>query len=84
MSDFGGGAWRKARKQHKCDYCSGPIPIGETYYRYVGMFENEFQNWAMHHECWSDWDISGDPEFGPGDMPMPDRVKSLLTTVEPA
>lgn len=78
MSDFGEGAWRKARKEHRCEYCSGPIPAGETYFRFVGMFDDEFQNWAMHEECHAAYNDSGEYEFMPGDGEMPERVKALI------
>jgi len=80
MSDFGSGVWRKARKRHRCSGCLGPILIGETYYRYVGNYEGEFQNWAMHEECFEDYDTNGECEFMPGDFPMPARVRVALDT----
>lgn len=54
MSDFGQYAYPRARKQHRCAWCGEGIPVGEKYVRYVGMWEDEFQNWAMHDECHAD------------------------------
>jgi len=77
MSDCGSGKWPKARKQHKCEYCFGPILVGETYYRFCGIWQGEYQNWAMHEECHENWSASGDEEFMPGDAPMPERVRKI-------
>ncbi len=51
MSDFGAYTYPVARKKHRCEWCGQPIPPHEKYVRYVGMWESEFQNWAMHQEC---------------------------------
>lgn len=56
MSDFGGYQYPKARKAHRCAWCGEEIPKDEKYTRYVGMWEDEFQNWAMHTECFADSD----------------------------
>ena len=80
MSDFGEGRWIKSRKQLRCEYCYGPIPKGEEYYRYKGLFEGEWQNWAMHRECHESYSFN-DPYgegFSSGDAEMPDRVKDLV------
>ena len=51
MSDFGTSFTPVARKDHRCAWCGHEIVAGMKYYRYTGMFEGEFQNWAMHLEC---------------------------------
>ena len=78
MSDFGEGKWIVGRKQHRCEYCYGPIPKGERHYNYRGMYSGEWQNWRMHEECESDSSTEGDYEFMPGDGPMPERVRELM------
>lgn len=39
------------RKPHRCEWCGGPIPIGERHSLFVGIWEGEFQSWRMHPEC---------------------------------
>jgi hypothetical protein len=56
MSDFGAYQYPKARKAHRCSWCGETISAGEEYTRYAGMWENEFQSWAMHNECFEDTD----------------------------
>ena len=41
----------KARKKHCCQWCGESILVGETYYRYSGLCDNDFQSTAMHLEC---------------------------------
>ncbi len=77
MSDCGGGKWVKGRKQHRCEYCLGPIPTGEHHYNYRGLYGGEWQNWRMHSECFDDYDINGDGAFMPGDGTVPDRIRQL-------
>ena len=53
MSEFGSYRYPVGRKDHRCEWCGEPIPMGEKHTQYVGMWENEFQNWRMHNECFS-------------------------------
>jgi hypothetical protein len=41
------------------------------------MFEDEFQNWRMHEECFNEWDASGDDCFYIGDANPPERIKAI-------
>lgn len=41
----------KAKKRHRCLYCGQSIEIGELYSRETGIFEDDFQNFALHLEC---------------------------------
>ena len=75
--DFGGGRHIVGRKNHRCEACYGLIPRGETHYLYEGMYEDEWQYWRMHEECFEAYDADGMGEFSPGDMPKPDRIKAL-------
>lgn len=74
--DFGGGKWVVGRKLHRCTACYALIAKGESHYNYRGMYENEWQNWRMHKECFDAWDADGCEEFMPGDFPAPDRLKT--------
>lgn len=39
---------KRARRQHICDECCGPIFAGEPYRRVTGVWESEF---CSHNEC---------------------------------
>ncbi len=60
--DFGHFRTAKARKAHRCSFCFQAITPGMVYERYVGVFEGDWQNWAVHEPClkafeeWSDED----------------------------
>lgn len=51
MDDFIRTVEPVAKKQHRCEWCHEPIVAGERYYRFVGKWEGDFQNWAMHTNC---------------------------------
>lgn len=51
MSTFGEIREPVARKKHHCEWCPEKIKPGEKYSRFVGMWDGDFQNWAMHKEC---------------------------------
>lgn len=38
-------------KVHRCAWCPFPIEIGTTHLKFVGRWNNEFQNWRIHLEC---------------------------------
>ena len=80
MSDFGDTTFPTARKEHRCNYCFGPIPAGETYSRWTGVFDGEFQSNAMHLECDKQYNIDDTYSDGytPGEAEMPDRVKAIV------
>lgn len=42
---------RKARKEHKCIYCSKTIEKGETYSRETGTFEEDFYDYCLCLRC---------------------------------
>jgi hypothetical protein len=67
-----------ARKEHQCDYCLGPIPQGEQYSSWSGIYDGEMQSNKMHLECQADFEINGQDEFMPGDGEMPERIKELV------
>lgn len=80
LSDFGDVTYPAARKQHRCEYCYGPIPKGEIHPQFKGMWDNEWQNWRMHNECYDIYSTNYDYNDGfmPGDGEMPERIKVLL------
>jgi hypothetical protein len=42
---------KKSRKIHECVWCSSEIYIGESHQKFVGIWEGDFQNWRIHHDC---------------------------------
>ena len=80
MNNFGETRTVVGRKDHRCIWCGGPIPKGESHNHFSGMWEGEWQNWRMHHECYeqsSDDDTLRDG-FTPYEGEMPERVKQLV------
>jgi hypothetical protein len=80
MSDFGEPSYPVARKQYRCELCYGPIPKGEKHFKYVGVWQGEWQSWRGHDECVEQYGLD-DPYnegFMPGEMEMPERVKTLV------
>jgi hypothetical protein len=67
------------RKEHRCEFCYGPIPKGEKHPQFKGMWEGEWQNWRMHEECYRCY-VNSEPQdgFSPGEAEMPERVKLLV------
>jgi len=41
----------KARKTHKCDFCSHPIEKGEVYIKSTLACDGEVYNWKTHRHC---------------------------------
>jgi hypothetical protein len=69
-----------ARKEHCCEWCYGPIPIGEKYSKWVGIWEGEFQCNKLHMEC-NEVCQRDDPYnegWTPGEGEMPERIKALV------
>jgi hypothetical protein len=84
VSDFGELENIKGSKEHRCEYCYGPIPKGEIHKQFKGKWHGEWQNWRMHEECstsYQDYD-DYDDGFMPGEGVMPERVKALLVKDE--
>lgn len=42
---------RKARKEHRCDYCSEIISKGEVYDWSKHVFDGELYEWKCHKKC---------------------------------
>ncbi len=42
---------RKARKQHRCDYCGGIIEKGETYDWSKHVYDGDLYEWKTHQKC---------------------------------
>jgi hypothetical protein len=82
MSNFGETFSPVARKQHRCEWCLGPIPEGEKHKQFRGMWDSEWQNWRMHNECYDEQQEEarhGECEFTPGCGEIPERLKQLAS-----
>lgn len=44
-------SYPKARKEHICEWCGEKILKNETYYRYTGLHDGDFQSTPLHLEC---------------------------------
>jgi|SRR5579872_4785951 len=75
---FGETTWPTARKEHRCDLCYGPIPKGEKYSRWRGVFDGEWQDNAMHLECASSFSDEWQWEYISGEGDMPERIAKLV------
>ena len=42
---------RKARKEHRCDYCGGKIKKGEIYDWSKHVYDGELYEWKCHKKC---------------------------------
>ena len=82
MGDFHSfPTYPKARKQHHCIWCGGPIPIGEQYVQQTGFYEGAAYRNRFHKECrntLAEQAIeTGEWEFMPGEGEMPPRIAEL-------
>lgn len=51
MSEVINSSIKKARKQHRCDYCGAIIEKGEKYYYSFCKYAGEVYEWKSHLEC---------------------------------
>lgn len=83
MSDHHRAATRpRARKEHRCIYCGGPIIVGEQYAQQTGFYDGAAYRNRFHEECYGDcadeYSDAGDCEFTPYSAPYPDRVQAIM------
>ena len=77
MGDFFDKPTRpKARKPHRCIACYGVIATGEQHIVQTGFFDGHAFRNRMHDECWDVLSDSGNLEFMPGELDMPDRLRN--------
>lgn len=71
----------RARKEHVCVYCGGPIVVGERYMQQTGFYDGAAYRSRYHVEC---WDIliseGGEWEITPGEGEYPERVRAIVET----
>ena len=68
----------KARKEHRCIYCGGPILVGEQYVQQTGIFDSAPYRNRYHGECWDDCEDDVVWEFSPYAADYPPRVKAIV------
>lgn len=51
---------RKARKNHRCDYCGQPIHAGEFYEYSTGIYDSTYWDCKGHIECVEECDDTDD------------------------
>lgn len=68
---------KKARKDHKCAYCSFPIKAGTSYYRETGLNDDDdFIDYHIHVEC-----REHAREFSDGDWVFPENRSKCIKFV---
>lgn len=73
---------QKARKEHRCIYCGGPILVREQYVQQTGFFDGEPYRNRYHAECYDacaeECAYYGEWEFSPYNGEYPERVKVIV------
>lgn len=78
MSDFfNPHEIRRARKAHRCIYCSEEIHVGESYVHQTGVSDGRWYTSKMHQECFQELCDSGDFEFTPNSNERPQQGKVM-------
>lgn len=49
--NFGSESHPVAEKSHRCIWCVERIAPGTKHFKYVGIWQGDWQNWRMHNEC---------------------------------
>lgn len=78
MCGFGNSFDHVARFEHQCIWCGGPIPKGEKYSLWKGVFDGEWQRNKFHKECAGESDVNTCDGFIPGEGEMPERVRKIV------
>ena len=79
MADFGDSFVVIGRKEHRCEWCGQMILKGERHHQYKGKWQDEWQNWRMHNECWDDHHTNYDPDgFSPFGNERPQKVSNEI------
>jgi hypothetical protein len=71
----------KARKEHRCIFCGGPILVGERYMQQTGFYEGQPYRNRYHSECYEtllEEEPSGDWVFSPYSGDCPARVQATV------
>ena len=69
----------KARKEHICIYCGGPIPYGEQHIEQTGYWEGKAFRNRYHDECFENLiNEYGVDEFQPYTADYPERIQALV------
>jgi len=72
----------KAKKEHRCIYCGGPILVGEQYVQQEGFYDGAPYRNRYHAECYEtcaeECSYYGEWEFSPYNGEYPERVKAVV------
>lgn len=68
----------KARNEHRCIYCAGPILVGEQYVQQTGIYDGAPYRNRYHDECFSTFAEYNEWEFSPYDGELPERVRVIV------
>ena len=72
----------KARKEHRCIYCGGPIVVAEQYVQQTGTYDGRPYRNRFHAECYEacgdECSDMGDWEFMPYSADYPERVRVIV------
>lgn len=83
MADFHSeSTLQKARKEHRCIYCGGPILAKEQYRQQTGFYDDEPYRNRYHLECFTDCEETcnkyGEWEFTPYCANYPLRIAVIV------
>lgn len=72
----------KAKKEHRCIYCGGPILVGEQYVQQEGFYDGAPYRNRYHAECYEscadECRYYNDREFYPYNGEYPERIKAVV------
>lgn len=83
MTDFyHAPTYPKAKKEHRCIYCGGPILVEERYVQQEGFYDGKPYRNRYHQECFDtcidDGKSGCDWEFTPYEGEYPERVRLIV------
>jgi hypothetical protein len=72
----------KAKKEHRCIYCGGPILVGEQYVQQEGFYDGAPYRNRYHAECYEtcadECRYYNEWEFYPYNGEYPERIKAVV------
>jgi hypothetical protein len=69
----------KARKEHRCIYCGGPILVDEQYMHQSGYHDGKAFRSRYHQECWGELiEESLNFEFTPYSGEYPEGIAAIV------
>lgn len=72
----------KAKKEHRCIYCGGPILVDEQYVQQEGFYDGAPYRNRYHAECYEtcadECSYYGEWEFSPYNGEYPEPIKAVV------